>query len=187
MVASTVMFLAPTSSGVLKGWRPTASRSRVRLWYRSVFRSSALRREAELSQGQVSYRRTILLGVDDLSKFTISGFCPVRTRSGLRLYCSKKHFITLYCTKKQFITPYCSKKHCITLYSTKKHCIYTLRVPQTKILIGLFRLSHIQEPSPVPSLVPFLGLRTFTGSFFGSFQEQRTFLHLFHGLFLKVK
>ena len=33
-----------------------------------------------------------------------------------------------------------------------------------------FRLSHSQEPSPVPSLVPFLGLKTFTGSFWGSFQ-----------------
>ena len=32
-----------------------------------------------------------------------------------------------------------------------------LKGSSKKILIGLFRLSHSQEPSPVPFLVPFLG------------------------------
>ena len=32
-----------------------------------------------------------------------------------------------------------------------------LKGSSKKILIGLFRLSHSQEPSPVPFLVPFFG------------------------------
>ena len=48
---------------------------------------------------------------------------------------------------------------CVPVHFPPKdlYCHLDLKGSSKKILIGLFRLSHSQEPSPVPSSVPFLG------------------------------
>ena len=54
-----------------------------------------------------------------------------------------------------------------SLYQTPCHQpLLDLKDSSKWIVIGLYGMSHSQEPSPVPSSVPFIGLRTFLFWFF---------------------